>query len=123
MPISSRDNEFTTFIDQIVFGKRAWEWVDLSSFKHMTYREADKEQWDKISDPLSGDGGGLGAVGKAQRRASASISSARCSSGTNKTQCPNQKGTNDIVRRWQGNRNPFIDHAEFAQAIWDPECG
>ena len=50
MPISCRDNKYTTFIDHIVFGKRAWQWVDRSSFRHMTYRQDDKEKWDKVSD-------------------------------------------------------------------------
>jgi|GEM_PF-2126847 len=29
---------------------------------------------------------------------------------------------NDVVYRWQGNRNPFIDHPEYAVAIWGQSC-
>lgn len=50
MPISCRDNEFTEFIDHIVLVKRASEWFDHTSFRHITYRQADKDVWDKISD-------------------------------------------------------------------------
>lgn len=50
MPISCRDNQYTEFIDHIVFGKQAIAFVDRSSFRHVTYRQADKEVWDKISD-------------------------------------------------------------------------
>lgn len=50
MPISCRDNEFTEFIDHIVLGKRAADLVDPTSFRHVTYRQQDKEVWDKISD-------------------------------------------------------------------------
>jgi endonuclease/exonuclease/phosphatase family metal-dependent hydrolase len=50
MPISCRDNEFTKFIDHIVFGKRAIALVDRTSFRHVTYRQADKDVWDQISD-------------------------------------------------------------------------
>ena len=50
MPISCRDNEFTEFIDHVVFGKGAVQFVDRSSFRHVTYRQADKDVWDKISD-------------------------------------------------------------------------
>lgn len=50
MPISCRDNRFTTFIDHIVFDKRAIDLVDRTSFRHVTYRQADAEVWDKISD-------------------------------------------------------------------------
>lgn len=34
-----------------------------------------------------------------------------------------ERTRNDVVHSWQGNRNPFIDHPEFAQAIWGEECG
>ena len=50
MPISCRDNTFTFFIDHIVFDKRGIELVDRSSFRHVTFRQADKPVWDKISD-------------------------------------------------------------------------
>jgi endonuclease/exonuclease/phosphatase family metal-dependent hydrolase len=50
MPISCRDNQFTTFIDHIVVDKRVVPWVDRTSFRHMTYRQADKAVWDQISD-------------------------------------------------------------------------
>ena len=30
---------------------------------------------------------------------------------------------NNIIQSWQGNRNPFIDHPEFAVRIWGDECG
>ena len=50
MPISCRDNQFTTFIDHIVVDKRVVAWVDRTSFRHMTYRQADKAVWDQISD-------------------------------------------------------------------------
>lgn len=50
MPISCRDNGFTEFIDHIVFDRRSAELVDISSFRHVTYRQADKSVWDKISD-------------------------------------------------------------------------
>jgi endonuclease/exonuclease/phosphatase family metal-dependent hydrolase len=48
--ISCRDNKYDTFIDHIVFDKRSWTWVDDSSFRHVTFRKADKPVWDKISD-------------------------------------------------------------------------
>jgi endonuclease/exonuclease/phosphatase family metal-dependent hydrolase len=50
MPISCRDNKFPEFIDHIVFDKRAIAFVDRSSFRQITYRQADKEVWDAISD-------------------------------------------------------------------------
>lgn len=50
MPISCRDNEFTEFIDHIVLDKRASRWFDDSSFRHVTFRQQDKENWDLISD-------------------------------------------------------------------------
>ena len=50
MPISCRDNEFIEFIDHIVFGKRAIEFADRSTFRHVTFRQADRKHWDKISD-------------------------------------------------------------------------
>ena len=50
MPISCRDNEFTEFIDHIVMNKRVAEWFDSASFRHVTFRQADKEVWNLISD-------------------------------------------------------------------------
>jgi endonuclease/exonuclease/phosphatase family metal-dependent hydrolase len=51
-PISCRDNEFPEFIDHLhlVFDKRAIAFVDRTSFRHVTYRQANREVWDKISD-------------------------------------------------------------------------
>jgi endonuclease/exonuclease/phosphatase family metal-dependent hydrolase len=50
MPISCRDNTFTEFIDHIVVDKRAAALVDRSSFRHVTFRQADKAVWGQISD-------------------------------------------------------------------------
>lgn len=50
MPVSCRDNEFAEFIDHIVFDKRATAFVDRSSFRQVTFRQADRPVWDKISD-------------------------------------------------------------------------
>jgi endonuclease/exonuclease/phosphatase family metal-dependent hydrolase len=50
MPISCRDNEFTEFIDHIVFDARSIAFVDRSTFRHVTYRQADKPVWDQLSD-------------------------------------------------------------------------
>jgi len=50
MPVSCRDNKFTEFIDHMLFDKRAIHFVDPSSFRQITYRQADKADWDKISD-------------------------------------------------------------------------
>lgn len=30
---------------------------------------------------------------------------------------------NEVIYKWQGNRNPFIDHPEFARLIWGAKCG
>lgn len=51
MPISCRDNaSFTEFIDHMLFDKRAAAFIDRSSFRQITFRHADKADWDKISD-------------------------------------------------------------------------
>lgn len=36
---------------------------------------------------------------------------------------PEERQRNNVVHNWQGNRNPFIDHPEFVQAIWGGACG
>jgi endonuclease/exonuclease/phosphatase family metal-dependent hydrolase len=50
MPISCRDNTFPEFIDHIVGDRRVVPWVDRTSFRHVTYRQADKAVWEKLSD-------------------------------------------------------------------------
>ena len=51
MPIGCRrDQRFTRFIDHIVFDKRAVEFVDRTSFRHLPYRHDDRDVWDRISD-------------------------------------------------------------------------
>ena len=50
MPISCRDNENPEFIDHLVVDPWVLPWVDHTSFRHVTYRQADKGDWDKISD-------------------------------------------------------------------------
>jgi endonuclease/exonuclease/phosphatase family metal-dependent hydrolase len=51
MPISCRDNDrFAEFIDHLVVDRRVVPWVDRTSFRHITYRQADKAVWDKLSD-------------------------------------------------------------------------
>ena len=47
MPISCRNNEFTEFIDHIVFDRRWTAFVDRSSFRQVTFRQADKSVPDK----------------------------------------------------------------------------
>lgn len=49
-PISCRGNEFTRFIDHIVVDRRSLPWVELSSFRHVTFRQQDRPVWDRISD-------------------------------------------------------------------------
>lgn len=34
-----------------------------------------------------------------------------------------ERQRNAVVYRWQGNRNPFVDHPEFAVPIWGDTCG
>jgi endonuclease/exonuclease/phosphatase family metal-dependent hydrolase len=50
MPISCRNNQFTEFIDHIVLDRRSAAWIDRSSFRQVEYRQADKDDWDLISD-------------------------------------------------------------------------
>jgi endonuclease/exonuclease/phosphatase family metal-dependent hydrolase len=50
MPVSCRDDKFSEFIDHIVVGRRVLPWVDRTSFRHVTYRQADKAAWDQLSD-------------------------------------------------------------------------
>jgi endonuclease/exonuclease/phosphatase family metal-dependent hydrolase len=50
MPVSCRDNKFPEFIDHIVVDRRVVPWVDRTSFRQVTYRQADKAVWDHISD-------------------------------------------------------------------------
>lgn len=50
MPISCRDNDFVRFIDHLVLDKRAIQWFEHSSFRHLTFRQADREEWDRIPD-------------------------------------------------------------------------
>jgi hypothetical protein len=50
MPISCHNNEFTEFIDHIVFDKRSIVFVDRTSFRHVNYRQADKDDWNRLSD-------------------------------------------------------------------------
>ena len=57
MPISCRVNTFTEFINHLVVERRVVPWVDRTSFRHMTYRRADKAVWDQISDRVMTSGG------------------------------------------------------------------
>jgi len=50
MPVSCRDNTFTEFIDHLVVDPRVLPWVDRTSFRQVTYRQADKAVWDQLSD-------------------------------------------------------------------------
>jgi endonuclease/exonuclease/phosphatase family metal-dependent hydrolase len=50
MPVSCRDNAFTEFIDHIVVDPRGLAGVDRASFRQVTYRQADKAVWHKLSD-------------------------------------------------------------------------
>ena len=50
MPVSCRDNTFTEFIDHLVVDPRVLPWVDRTSFRQVTYRQADKAVWDRLSD-------------------------------------------------------------------------
>jgi endonuclease/exonuclease/phosphatase family metal-dependent hydrolase len=50
MPVSCRDHTFTEFIDHLVVDRRVLLWVDRTSFRQVTYRQADKAVWDQLSD-------------------------------------------------------------------------
>ena len=50
MPVSCRDNKFPKFIDHIVIDRRVLPSVDRTSFRHLTYRQADKAVWNQLSD-------------------------------------------------------------------------
>ena len=50
MPISCRDNDYARFIDHLVLDQRAIQWFEHSSFRHVTFRQADRGAWDRISD-------------------------------------------------------------------------
>jgi endonuclease/exonuclease/phosphatase family metal-dependent hydrolase len=50
MPVSCRDNSFTEFIDHLVVDRRVVPWVDRTSFRQVTYRQADRAVWDQLSD-------------------------------------------------------------------------
>jgi len=45
-----RDQPFDHFIDHIVFDARSWLFADDASFRHLSYRIADEDTWDQISD-------------------------------------------------------------------------
>jgi hypothetical protein len=50
LPVSCRDKTFTAFIDHLVVERRVVPWVDRTSFRQVTYRQADKAVWDRLSD-------------------------------------------------------------------------
>ena len=50
MTTNCRYNKYPEFIDHIVFDKRGIEFVDRSSFRHVSFRQEDEPVWDKISD-------------------------------------------------------------------------
>jgi endonuclease/exonuclease/phosphatase family metal-dependent hydrolase len=50
MPISCRDNIFPECIDHLVVDRRVLPWVDRTSFRQVTYRQADTAVWGQISD-------------------------------------------------------------------------
>lgn len=49
MPINCRDNRYTEFIDHILLDRRAAAWIERTSFRHVTFRQQDRNVWDKIS--------------------------------------------------------------------------
>ena len=52
MPISCRDHTLTEFIDHIVVDQRVVPWTDRTSFRQVTYRQADKDVGETLR-PLS----------------------------------------------------------------------
>jgi hypothetical protein len=50
MPISCRDNVFTESIDHLVVNRRVLLWVDRTTFRQVTYSQADKAVWDRLSN-------------------------------------------------------------------------
>ncbi len=50
MPISCQNNPLTEFINQVVADRRVLPWVERSSFRQVTYRQADTAMWDQLSD-------------------------------------------------------------------------
>jgi hypothetical protein len=50
MAVSCWDHTFTEFIDHLAVDRRVLPWVDRTSFRHVTYRQADKAVWNQISD-------------------------------------------------------------------------
>jgi endonuclease/exonuclease/phosphatase family metal-dependent hydrolase len=50
MPVSCRDDTFSEVIDHLAGDRRALPWVDRTSFRQVTYRQADKAVWDQLSD-------------------------------------------------------------------------
>ncbi|MFJ7934395.1 endonuclease [Sporosarcina sp. NPDC096371] len=34
-----------------------------------------------------------------------------------------ERNRNNVIQKWQGNRNPFIDHPEWVQLIWQQQAG
>jgi endonuclease/exonuclease/phosphatase family metal-dependent hydrolase len=50
MPMSCREIRYPEFIDHLVVDPRVRPCVDRTSFRHVTYRKADKSDWDTLSD-------------------------------------------------------------------------
>jgi hypothetical protein len=50
MPMSYRGNTDSECIDHLVVDPRVLSWVDRSSFRQVTCRQADKAVWDKFTD-------------------------------------------------------------------------
>jgi hypothetical protein len=49
MPIRGRENTLTEFIDHTVVDRRLLPWVDCTSFRQVTHRQADTAIWDQLS--------------------------------------------------------------------------